>query len=101
MATIGASMKTCVSIPSGAPGPIGFGFGPDAATVAADAGAFDLTLWVFGALLALFGFVSSIKATTERLTMSYLQRKKAKRLRKQMALASSLQPALASVAAHG
>ena len=32
------------------------------------AGAFNLTLWVFGALLALFGFLSSIKATTERLT---------------------------------
>jgi hypothetical protein len=65
------------------------------------AGAFNLTLWVFGALLALFGFISSIKATAERLTMSYLQRKKARRLRKQMTLASSLQPALASVAAHG
>jgi hypothetical protein len=65
------------------------------------AGAFNLTLWVFGALLALFGFVSQVKATTERLTMSYLQRKKARRVRKQMAAASSLQPALASVAAHG
>ena len=32
------------------------------------AGAFNLTLWVFGALLALFGLLSSIKATTERLT---------------------------------
>ncbi len=31
-------------------------------------GAFNLSLWVFGALLALFGFLSSIKATTERLT---------------------------------
>ena len=30
------------------------------------AGAFNLTLWVFGALLALFGLLSSIKATTER-----------------------------------
>ncbi len=49
------------------------------------AGAFDLTLWVFGALLALFGLLSSIKATTERLTMSWLLRKKARRLRKQMA----------------
>ena len=36
------------------------------------AGAFDLSLWVFGALLALFGFLSSIKATTERLTQSWL-----------------------------
>src|SRR5712664_1930934 len=43
------------------------------------AGAFNLTLWVFGALLALFGFLSSIKATTERATMAYLRRKKARR----------------------
>jgi hypothetical protein len=57
------------------------------------AGAFDLTLWLFGALLALFGVLSSIKATTERLTMSWLIRKKARRLRKQMAAAA--QPAVA------
>ncbi len=63
------------------------------------AGAFDLALWVFWALLALVGFVASIKATTERLTMSWLQRKKARRLRKQMAAPS--QPALAVAAAHG
>jgi hypothetical protein len=49
------------------------------------AGAFNLTLWVFGALLALFGFLSSIKATTERLTQSWLDRRKARRLRQQMA----------------
>ncbi len=65
------------------------------------AGAFNLTLWVFWALLALFGFVSSIKATTERLTMSYLQRKKAKRLRKQVAAAAALEPALAGAPAYG
>jgi hypothetical protein len=57
------------------------------------AGAFDLTLWVFGAVLALFGLLSSIKSTTERLTMAWLTRKKARRLRKQMAAAS--QPAVA------
>ena len=51
------------------------------------AGAFDLSLWVFGALLALFGLLSSIKATTERLTQSWLDRKKARRLRRQMAAA--------------
>jgi hypothetical protein len=62
------------------------------------AGAFDLTLWVFGALLALFGLLSSIKATTERLTLSWLHHKKARRLQKQMAAA--LQPALASAAAR-
>jgi hypothetical protein len=63
------------------------------------AGAFDLALWVFWALLALFGFVAQVKATTERLTMAWLQRKKARRLRKQMAAASSIQPALAGVVA--
>jgi ATP-dependent protease HslVU (ClpYQ) peptidase subunit len=52
------------------------------------AGAFNLTLWLFGALMALFGFLSSIKATTERLTQSWLDRRKARRLRKQMAAAS-------------
>src|ERR1700681_2943415 len=51
------------------------------------AGAFDLTLWVFGALLALFGLLSSIKATTERLTLSWLHHNKARRLQKQMAAA--------------
>jgi hypothetical protein len=59
------------------------------------AGAFNLTLWVFGAVLALFGFLSSIKATTERLTLSWLVRKKARRLRKKMAaaaLASDVSP---------
>jgi hypothetical protein len=65
------------------------------------AGAFNLTLWVFGALLALFGFLSSIKATTERLTLSYLQRKKARRLRKQLAVASTPDASLAGAVAYG
>jgi hypothetical protein len=56
------------------------------------AGAFDLTLWVFGALLALFGLLASIKATTERMTQSWLDRKKRRRLQQQMAAGS--QPAL-------
>jgi hypothetical protein len=64
------------------------------------AGAFNLTLWVFGAMLALFGFLSSIKATTERLTQSWLDRKKARRLRKQMA-AMSAQPAVAIAGVSG
>jgi hypothetical protein len=66
------------------------------------AGAFNLALWVFSALLALFGFVSSVKATTERLTWSWLHHRKARRLRKQMA-AVALAPntALAGTAAQG
>ena len=63
------------------------------------AGAFNLSLWVFSALLALFGFLSSIKATTERATMAYLRRKKARRLRNQAAAAALLPgPALAGAA---
>ena len=61
-------------------------------------GAFNLTLWLFGALMALFGFLSSIKATTERATQAWLDRRKARRLRRQMAAASS---ALATVDARG
>jgi len=51
-------------------------------------GLFDLALWIFSALLALFGVLSSIKATTERATQAWLDRRKAKRLRVQMAAAS-------------
>ena len=53
-------------------------------------GAFDLTLWLFGALLTLFGLLSSIKATTERATQAYLDAKKARRLRRQVAAAQSI-----------
>jgi hypothetical protein len=62
------------------------------------AGAFDLSLWLFGAVLALFGFLSSIKAMTERLTQSWLDRKKARRFRQQMA---ACQPAVAISDASG
>jgi hypothetical protein len=65
------------------------------------AGAFDLTMWIMGALLALFGLLSSIKTTTERLTQSWLDRKKARRLRKQMASAASSEPAMAIAAVTG
>jgi hypothetical protein len=65
------------------------------------AGAFDLTLWVFGALLALFGFLSSIKATTERLTLSWLQRKKTRRFRRLAAAAFMSDEPLAGAVAQG
>ena len=59
------------------------------------AGAFDLVLWLFAALLALAGFLASIKATAERLTLAWLKRKKARGLRRQPT------PALAGPAARG
>ncbi|WP_420964742.1 hypothetical protein [Bradyrhizobium sp. B120] len=61
------------------------------------AGTFNLTMWLFGALLALFGFLSSIKATTERATAWWLRRSKALRLKRQM----TAQAALASMPAQG
>ncbi|OAF06061.1 hypothetical protein AYJ54_20445 [Bradyrhizobium centrolobii] len=44
-------------------------------------GAFDLALWLFGAAMTLFGLLSSIKATTERLTQAWCDRRRARRLR--------------------
>ncbi|WFU28215.1 hypothetical protein QA649_18925 [Bradyrhizobium sp. CB1717] len=45
-------------------------------------GVFDLAMWLFGAVLTLFGLLSSIKATTERLTQAWCDRKRARRLRR-------------------
>lgn len=44
------------------------------------AGAFDLSIWVFGAVFALVSFLVSIKSTTERLTQSWIDRGKRRRL---------------------
>ncbi|MFL6818861.1 MAG: hypothetical protein ACJ8EF_13055 [Bradyrhizobium sp.] len=62
------------------------------------AGGFDLALWLFGALLALFGVLSSIKATTERMTQTWLDRKKARRSREGSA---TCQPAVVVGAVRG
>jgi hypothetical protein len=53
------------------------------------AGAFNLAWWVFAALLALFGLITSIKATTERLTLSWIRRGKLKRARRDLAAAQA------------
>ena len=45
---------------------------------------FDLASWLFSALLALFGFCSAVKSTTERTTLRYVRWRKARRWRKQM-----------------
>ncbi|OAF15810.1 hypothetical protein [Bradyrhizobium neotropicale] len=58
-------------------------------------GAFDLALWLFGAAMTLFGLLSSIKATTERLTQAWCDRRRARRLRQAQAAAET---ALASTA---
>jgi len=57
------------------------------------AGAFQFSLWLFWALLSLFALLSSIKAATERATQAWLDRAKARRLRRMMA--AGTQPAAA------
>jgi hypothetical protein len=45
-------------------------------------GMFDLAMWLFGAALTLFGLLSSIKATTERLTQAWCDRRRRRRIRR-------------------
>ena len=52
--------------------------------------AFDLAIWILGALFTLFGFVSSLKSTTERITWRILQRRKRRRARLVAAMAHRL-----------
>lgn len=59
-------------------------------------GAFDLAMWLFGAVVTLFGLLSSIKATTERLTQAWCDRRRARRLRRAKMAADA---ALANAAA--
>ncbi len=53
------------------------------------AGAFNLAWWVFGALMLLIGFLTTIKSATERATQSWLYRGKAKRARRALAAAET------------
>lgn len=64
------------------------------------AGAFQMAMWLFWAIVALFGFVCSIKAAAENLTLAWLRRRKAKRVRHQLAQLTA-RPPLATVAAAG
>jgi hypothetical protein len=57
-----------------------------------------LASWLFSLMLALLAFLSSIKATTERLTYAWLRRKKARKARR---LAAEQQAPLAAVPAAG
>ncbi|MCK1715643.1 MULTISPECIES: hypothetical protein [unclassified Bradyrhizobium] len=61
-------------------------------------GAFDLALWLFGAALTLFGLLSSIKTTAERLTQSWCDRRRARRLRRAR-IAAEVDPAHAALTA--
>ena len=55
--------------------------------IALSVAAFDLATWILGALLTIFGFVSSLKSATERITLRILRHRKARRRRKQIRLA--------------
>ena len=59
-------------------------------------GASNLVMWLFSGMFALLGVLSSIKATTERITQSWLDRRKARRRQERIAAAEA---ALAGAAA--
>lgn len=63
------------------------------------AGAFNLALWLFGALMTLLSFVASLKAMTERATQAWLDRSRRRRLRRMQA--ASAAPELAATASCG
>lgn len=48
--------------------------------------AFSLASWIFWAALAVFGFISSSKATVERMTQRFLDRRKLRRARNAVAI---------------
>ena len=48
---------------------------------------FNLALWMIGAVLTLFGFVYSTKSAVERATWRGIQRRKERRLQRQLDLA--------------
>ena len=43
----------------------------------------DLAVWIFGAMLTVFGLVASLKSTTERVTQRMIDRGKRRRLERQ------------------
>lgn len=53
-------------------------------------GMLDIALWLFGALFTLFSVLCWIKSTTERATQAWLDNKRARRLRRQMAAAKAV-----------
>ena len=56
--------------------------------------AFDASLWLLGALFAVFGFVSALKSAVERTTLRILRRRRERRMRRAMR-------EIAAVTAHG
>jgi hypothetical protein len=46
--------------------------------------AFDASVWLLGALFAVFGFVSALKSATERAALRFFRRRREKRGREQI-----------------
>jgi hypothetical protein len=46
--------------------------------------AFDASLWLLGALLAVFGFVSAFKSAVERTALRIFRRRRERRMRRAM-----------------
>ena len=62
-------------------------------------GLFDVALWLFGAVFTLFSILCWIKSTTERATQAWLDHKKARRRRRQMAEAKAVESKAMALAA--
>jgi hypothetical protein len=62
-------------------------------------GLFDVALWLFGAVFTLFSILCWIKSTTERATQAWLDHKKARRRRRQMAEAKAVESEAMALAA--
>ncbi|MFC0243625.1 hypothetical protein [Rhodopseudomonas telluris] len=56
-------------------------------------GAWNFAWWIFGALVTLFGLVTSLKSGVERMTQSWIDRGKARRVRRLLAEAKRAQAA--------
>ncbi len=52
-------------------------------------GALNFTWWIFGAVIALLGMLASIKSGTERMTQSWIDRRKARNVRRILAQAQA------------
>ena len=55
-------------------------------------GTFNLAMWLFWAIVTVFGFVSSLKRMTERITERYCVRRKLRRVRRVLAVPDALIP---------
>ena len=65
---------------------------PKSVAIVLTLGTFNLAMWLFWAIVTVFGFVSSLKRMTERITERYCVRRKLRRVRLVLAVPDALIP---------